>query len=132
VKVSREHARDLRAGRARTLRVNALPALPPPAPAATYAAVTVDLARLRAAVAVQRRTSRSLAEMRRSHDDLDRTLAHAITQAFAADGHGAPTPEGVISWAAEGLARSYERELAIFAAMDACGPAQPQSGRGRR
>jgi hypothetical protein len=36
------------------------------------------------------------------------------------------------SWAAEGLARSYERELAVFAAMDACGPAQPQSRLARR
>ena len=132
MKLSREDARDLRAGRAWTRRVNALPALPPPPPAATYAAITDDLARLRSAVAEERRTSCSLAEMRRSHDDLDRTLAHAITHAFAADAHGAPTPEGVKSWAAEGLARSYERELAMFAAMDVCGPAQPQSRQARR
>jgi flagellar motor component MotA len=65
--------------------------------------------------------------LRRSHDDLDRALARAIAQAFVADAHGASTPEGIISWAAEGLARSRERELAIFAAMDACGPAQPAS-----
>jgi hypothetical protein len=74
---------------------------------------------------------RSLADTRRSHDDLDRALAQAIAQAFAADAHGASTPEGIVSWAAEGLARSYERELAMFAAMDACGPAQPQSRQAR-
>jgi hypothetical protein len=62
----------------------------------------------------------------------DRAIARAIAQAFAADAHGASTPEGIASWAAEGLARSYERELAIFAAVDACGPAQPQSRQARR
>ena len=130
--LSREQARDLRTGRAWTVRVAALPASPGPSPATTYAAITADLARLRAAVAAERPHGRSLADMRRSHDDLDRALAHAIAQAFAADAHGASTPEGIASWAAEGLARSYERELAIFAAMDACGPAQPQSREARR
>jgi hypothetical protein len=113
--------------------VAALPSPPGPSPATTYAAVVADLARLRTAVAAERRgIDRSIADMRRSHDDLDRALACAIAQAFAADAIGASTPDGVLSWAAEGLARSYERELAIFAAIDACGPAQPQSRQVRR
>jgi hypothetical protein len=127
VKLSREQARDVRTGRARALRVAALPAPPGPAAATAYAAITADLAGLRTALAAERSLERSLAEIRRSHDDLDRALAHAMAQAFAADAHGASTPEGIASWAAEGLARSHERELAIFAAMDAGGPAQPHS-----
>jgi hypothetical protein len=132
VKLTREQARDVRTGRAWSLRVQARPTPPGQPPATTYPAVTADLAGLRAAVAEERRASRSLTESRRSHEDLDRALARAIAQAFAADAHGAATPEGIISWAAEGLARSHERELAIFAAMDACGPAQPQSRQVRR
>jgi hypothetical protein len=65
--------------------------------------------------------------MHRDHEDLDRALGRAIAHAFAADAHGSPPPAGIVSWMAEGLARSYERELAIFAAMDVYGPAQPQS-----
>jgi hypothetical protein len=80
---------------------------------------------LRTALASDRPDSRSLAEMRRGHEDLDRTRAEAIVLAFTADAQGAPTPAGIVSWAAEGLARSYERELAIFAARDICGLAQP-------
>jgi hypothetical protein len=76
-------------------------------------------------VAADRAGSRSLTETRRSHEDLDRALARAISHAFAADAHGAPTPAGCASWAAEGLARSNERELAMLAAMDVCGLAQP-------
>ncbi len=132
MKLSREQARDLRTGRAWAIRVAALPALPGPEPATTYAAITADLAGLRTALAAERSLERSLADLRRSHDDLDRALARAIAQAFVADAHGASTPEGIISWAAEGLARSHERELAIFAAMDACGPAQPQTRQVRR
>lgn len=133
MKLSRAQARDLRTGRAWIMRAAALPASPGPSAATSYPAITADLAGLRAALAAERSVERSLADMRRSHDDLDRALAHAIVQAFAADAQGASTPEGIVNWAAEGLARSHERELAMFAAMDACGGlAQPQSRRARR
>lgn len=129
--LSRKQARDLRTGRAWTMRVAALPASPGPSAATTYAAITADLAGLRTALAAERPHGRSPADMRRSHDDLDRALALAIAQAFGADAHGASTPEGIVSWLAEGLARSHERELAMFAAVDGCGPAQPQSRKAR-
>ncbi|MDQ1684859.1 MAG: hypothetical protein QOC82_1596 [Frankiaceae bacterium] len=132
MKLSRAQARDLRTGRAWAMRVAALPTPPGPSPATTYASLAADLAQLRAAVAGERCVDRSITDMRRSHDDLDRALAHAIAQAFAADANGASTPEGIVSWAAEGLARCYERELAMFAAIDARGPAQPQSRQARR
>ena len=126
MKLSREQARDLRTGRKWAMRVAALPASPGPSPAATYTALTAGLAALRTVVAADRPNGRPLAETRRSHQDLDRALADAIAYAFAADAHGVPPPAGITSWAAEGLARSYERELAMFAAMDVCGLAQPR------
>jgi acyl-CoA reductase-like NAD-dependent aldehyde dehydrogenase len=88
-------------------------------------ALTAPLAALRAALTADRCNGRLLAETRHSHEDLDRALAHAIAYAFAADAQGASTPAGIVSWAAEGLARSNERELAKLAAMDVCGLAQP-------
>jgi hypothetical protein len=132
MKLSRQQTRDLRSGRAWSMRVAALPASSGPSPATTYAALTTDLAGLRTAVAAGRDHGRSLAELCRSHGDLDRALGRAIAHAFAADAHGAATPHGIATWAAEGLARSHERELTIFAAMDACGPAQPHSRQARR
>lgn len=125
MKVSRGQARDLRTGRAWATRVAALPASSGPSPASTYTSLTAGLAELRTAVAADRADSRSLTETRRRHQDLDRALAHAIASAFAADAQGAPTPAGCANWAAEGLARSCERELAMFAAMDVCGLAVP-------
>lgn len=125
MKLSRKQARDLRTGRAWATRVAALPASPGPSPASTYTSLTAGLAELRAALAADRAGSRSLTETRRRHEDLDRALAHAIASAFAADAHGAPTSAGCTSWAAEGLARSCERELAMFTAMDVCGLAVP-------
>lgn len=108
----------MRSGRAWTTRVAAKPASPGPSPAVTYPALADHLADLRTALVADRALSRSNAETRRRHDDLDRALAQAIAHAFAADAHGAPTPEGITSWMSEGLARSREREVAIFAAMD--------------
>lgn len=122
---SREEAEDLRTGRAWAARVANLPALPGPAAATAYASLTTELAGLRTAIAADRPHSRPLTEVRRGHEDLDRALASAIALAFAADARGAPPPAGIVSWAAEGLARSSERELAILAAMDICGLAQP-------
>ena len=125
MKRSREQAQDLRTGRAWAARVANLPPLPGPAAAATYASLTIELAGLRTAIAADRPNSRPLAEVRRCHEDFDRALAIAIALAFAADARGAPVPEGIRSWAAEGLARSSERELAILAAIDICGLVQP-------
>ena len=131
MKRSRELAEDLRTGRAWAARVGNLSPLPGPTAATTYASLTNELAGLRAAIAADRPNGRPLAELRRGHEDLDRTLANAIALAFAADAQGAATPAGVANWAAEGLARSYERERAIFAAMDICGLAQPMTSPNR-
>jgi len=51
-------------------------------------------------------------------------LASAVAQAFVADALDAPPPQGMSSWVAEGLARSHERELALFAAADVNGVLQ--------
>jgi len=125
VKRSREQADDLRTGRAWAARVANLPPLPGPAPATSYASLSIELAGLRTAIAVGRPDNRPLDEVRRGHEDLVRVLASAVAAAFAADARGAPTPPGIVNWTAEGLARSYERELAILAATDICGLAQP-------
>ena len=127
VKLSREQAQDVRSGRAWATKVAGLPIPIAVPPATAYAAITARLAKLRAAVATNRRNDQPLADTRRHHEDLDRTLAHAIAYAFAADAHGVPTPEGIASWAAEGLARSYEREIAIFASIDVSGLAEPMT-----
>ena len=63
--------------------------------------------------------------MRRDYVELDRLLADAVRQAFAADALGTATPSGVLTWAGEGMTRSLERELALFAASDVCGFAVP-------
>jgi len=125
VKLSREQARDVRSGRAWATRVAALPVSSGPSAAATYTVLAKHLAELRAVLAANGPHSRPIDDIRRSHEDLDRALARAIAHAFAADARGAPTPDGIVSWASEGLARSYERELAMFAAMDLIGLAQP-------
>ena len=121
MKLSREQARDVRSGRAWAMRTAGAPASSGPSPATTYPELTRRLAELRAALASDPRRSRSVADTRRGHEDLERALTQAIAVAFSADAHGAATPEGITSWVSEGLARSYEREIAIFAAMDASG-----------
>jgi hypothetical protein len=88
---------------------------------ATYEALLSKLARLRVALTADGTGSRSIADVRRDHAALDRSLADAVSQAFAADALGVPPPHGMGSWVAEGLARSQERELALFAAADVSG-----------
>jgi hypothetical protein len=89
--------------------------------AEAYQQLLTRLVSLRAAVATDGRDGRLLVDVRRAHADLGRALADAVRQAFAADAHNAPTPDGVTSWAAEGLARSQEHELALLAATDVSG-----------
>jgi hypothetical protein len=91
------------------------------AAAATYELLLPRLAQLRAALAADDRAGRPLEDVRRDHAALDSALAEAIAQSFAADALYSPTPVGITSWAAEGLARSRERELALIAATDASG-----------
>lgn len=89
--------------------------------AASYELVLARLIHLRAAVAADGTNGRPIREIRRDHAALDQSLAEAVRQAFAADAIDAPTPKGVRSWVAEGLARSHERELALLAAADVSG-----------
>ena len=132
MKRSREQARDLRTGRAWTTRAGKPPAPPGASPATRYASITTHLPGLRTALAATRPDGLPLPDLRRGYAELDRALANAMAFAFTADAQGAPTPAGIVSWAAEGLARSYERELAMFAAMDICGLSQPMTSPHRR
>ena len=88
---------------------------------AAYELLLPQLARLRAALGAAGIGARPIADVRREHAELDQLLARAVEQAFAADALDAPRPSGLGSWASEGLARSRERELALFAAADATG-----------
>jgi hypothetical protein len=72
-----------------------------------------------------------VADVRRDYVELDRLLADAVTYAFAGDALGAAPPSGVLSWAGEGMARSLERELALFAASDVCAVGTPMGRRQR-
>lgn len=91
-----------------------------------YRVLTAHLARLRAVLAQADSDGRPLAETQRDRADLERSLGQAIAGAFAADFHGSPKPQGVTSWAAEGLARSYERELLMLASpVDAVCQSRP-------
>jgi hypothetical protein len=89
-----------------------------------YQQLQTQLVSLRAAVATDGRDDPLLVDVRRAHADLDRALTDAVRQAFAADAQGAPTPDGITSWAAEGMARSQEHELALLAAADVSGNLQ--------
>lgn len=116
---SRREAEDVRAGRRQASHVAPIDVAPSgSSAAAAYGLVHAQLARLRGVLDNDRTGGRSVAEVRRDHADLDRTLADAVGQAFAADAVDSPTPSGMSSWVAEGLARSRERELALFAAAD--------------
>ena len=79
---------------------------------------------MRAVLATDAAGARSIADVRRDHARLEHSLADAVAQAFAAAARDAPTPRGIRSWAAEGLARAEERELALFAASDVSGVLQ--------
>jgi len=124
VRRSRRESDDLRAGRRQT-RQAATDRLPSGLSAAqTYELLLPGLTRLRAVLATDAAGARSIADVRRDHARLEHSLADAVAQAFAADARDAPTPRGIRSWAAEGLARAEERELALFAASDVSGVLQ--------
>ena len=113
---------ELRTGRTWALQARKSSAANDRHPAESYAALIVELDELRRAVTANvAHNNMPLADLRRDHKGLDRALARAIAIAFAADAHGSPAPPGIVSWAAEGLARSYERELAILDDMGICG-----------
>ena len=86
--------------------------------AGRYAALSDRIVAARLVVAGDRRHPESWAEQRAAHHLLTSLLGEAVTLAFAADAARASRPHGVASWTGEGLARSTERELAIFAALD--------------
>lgn len=88
---------------------------------AAYEALLAQLARRRAALTSDGSVARPLAEVRLEHAKLERCLADAVARAFAAEALEAPTPEGIDSWVAEGLARSLERELALLTVSDISG-----------
>jgi len=118
VKRSRQAASDRRAGRVRT--ATASDGIESPADAraaAAYGVLTARLARLRDALADDRFDARAPADTQHDHVELEHSLRDAVARAFAADAAGAVRPDGV-SWAAEGLARSYERELVLLDATD--------------
>ena len=100
--------------------------------AASYVLLLPQIARQRAVLAADVTGSRPIAEVRREHAELDHLLASAVAQAFIADALDAPTPDGMSSWVAEGLARSQERELALFAAADINGILQATTAPGPR
>jgi len=111
VNSSRRRAFDLRTGRRPDGEGTADPT---GSAAAAYQLLVPRLAQLRATLAAPDRADRPLVDVRRDHAALEYALAEAVASAFAADALRAPTPVGVTSWAAEGLARSKERELAMF------------------
>jgi len=122
VKLSRQDASDRRAGRTRTAIAPDGTAWPVDArAAAAYDVLTARLAQLRAALAGDRFATRAPSDVQQDQVDLERSLRDAVARAFAADAAGSVRPDGARSWAAEGLARSYERELVL---LDATEPAQ--------
>ena len=80
-----------------------------------YRVLEAHLAQLRSDLGHTDSHLRPVAEVQRDRADLERSIGQAIACAFAADFHGSLPPQGVTSWAAEGLARSYERELLMLA-----------------
>jgi hypothetical protein len=86
--------------------------------AEAYSALTERLVAARRAVAWDPRHPRPWTERQADHQRLTSLLGDAVGQAVTADIANAPPPPGIRSWAAEGLARSTEREIAVFAAID--------------
>lgn len=84
----------------------------------TYLGLTEQLTAARRAVAGDPRQPADWTTRRESHRLLTSLLGDAVTFAIAADAAGAPCPRDLAGWMSEGLARSTERELAIFAALD--------------
>src|SRR5579875_1683592 len=85
---------------------------------AMYAALTERILAARLAAVGDPRRPESWTERRAAHHLLTSLLGDAVSLSFAAEAAGASRPHGVASWTSEGLARSTERELAIFAALD--------------
>ena len=121
---SRRRADDTRTGRRDASRASSDSMPSGLSAAADYELLLPKLARLRAVLATEATGARSIVDVRRDHVDLDHSLADAVAQAFAADAVGASPPHGMSSWVAEGLARSQEREQALFAAADVSGVLQ--------
>ena len=86
--------------------------------AGTYAALTDRIVAARIVVADDPRHPGSWTDQRAAHQLLTSLLGDAVKLAFAADAASAPSPPGIRSWTGEGLARSTERESAIFATLD--------------
>jgi len=119
VKRARQREADRRAGRVRTATAPDGTAAPVDArAAAAYDVLTVRLARLREALAGDSFATRPTADVAHDHVDLEHSLRDAVARAFAAEAAGSARPDGVRSWAAEGMARSYERELVLLDATD--------------
>jgi hypothetical protein len=125
MKSSRRHARDVRAGLPRVRDGVSTEQTSGRTCAQRYQVHVSRLVALRVAIAAGGIRPRDVADVRRDYVELAGLLADAVTQAFAADALGAATPSGVRSWAGEGMTRSLERELALFAASDVCGLATP-------
>ena len=133
MKLSRRQTRDARAGHYPVAVIAANRDEPRGlSPAQTYELQLPRLFALRSSIAEDRRRSRAVADVRRDHIELERLLADAVVHAFAADAVGAATPAGMHSWAGEGMARSQERELALFAASDISGFAIPTTAPDQR
>jgi hypothetical protein len=95
-----------------------------PERAERYLVLTARLDALRHVLARDQRVPTAVGQARDDHAELSRMLEDAVSQSFAADAVHAPTPAGMTSWSAEGLARSQERELALLAASDVSGLAR--------
>jgi hypothetical protein len=119
VRRSRRTAYEARTGRRAVSERSAEETTHNAALTATYEQLQVRLDSFRDAVAAD--GYHSLFDVRRAHADLAQALVDAVRQAFVADASAAPTPAGITSWAAEGLARSEEQELALLAATDVSG-----------
>ena len=115
VRRQRKQERDRRSGRSWAVGARNSPAPAGPEPAAGYSDLVTHLARLRTALAADRFTARTPSEVQHDQTDLRRSLSVAVARAFAADAHGAPVPDGISTWAGEGLARSDELELLVLA-----------------
>lgn len=122
----RHQENDRRSGRIWAVNAANRPAAVGPPPAEAYAVLTAHLDRVRIALAADRFTLRPLCDVQHDQADLARSLSDAIERAFAADAHGSAVPEGVASWAGEGLARSQERELLMLATYDGATCARPR------
>lgn len=84
----------------------------------TCGARAPELRRLRAVSEADRSRLRSIGDVRRDQAELARALADAVGQAVGAHALEAPTPTGVSSWVAEGLARLPEREPVSLVTAD--------------